>query len=301
MGHSTNDFFAAIDPVVNRNYYGLDDGDVEAQYSGIFKVGSDNEPQMSFVEYGGPSSLTLKTENAAVAAKYITQGPVKTHYTSTYAGAITISYEAAKDVKNRYGKIAQASAALGEAERVTPELLTALYLDRAFNSSFPAVADGIELCGVHILPDGVTTFQNELATPAALDETSAEDVRVALRTVLGPSGNIMPMKVASWVVPSAYEPIAMKLSQSEKTIGSANNDPSIVKGTKVTVFDYLGSSTRWFAKTNKTKNGLFWDWIEKPQFITDQQVMMLQKIYVSFFRARFGCGDWRVIYGSAAT
>src|SRR5437773_1562963 len=98
MSHSTNDFFAAIDPVVNRNYYGLEDGDVEAQYSGIFKVGSDNEPQMSFVEYGGPAALSLKTENAAVTAKYITQGPIKTHYTSTYAGAITISYEAAKDV-----------------------------------------------------------------------------------------------------------------------------------------------------------------------------------------------------------
>lgn len=299
--HSTNDFFAAIDPVVNREYYGLDESDVDAQYSKIFTVGSDNEPQMSAVEYGGPASLTLKPENSAVTSKSILQGPIKTFYTSTYAGAITISYEAAKDVKNRYGKIAQASAALGEAERITPELLTALYLDRAFNSSFPATSDGIELCGVHILPDGVTTFQNELATPAALDETSAEDVRVNLRTVLGPSGNIMPMQATGWIIPSAYVPIATKLSTSDKTIGSANNDPSIVKGTKVMVFDYLGNSTRWFAKTNKTKRGLFWDWIEKPQFITDQVVLNLQKVYVSFFRSRFGCVDWRSIYGSAAT
>lgn len=301
MAHSTNDFFAAIDPVINRNYYGLDDGEVEKQFSQIFTVGSDSEPQMSSVEYAGAVSLTLKPENSAVSAKTIQQGPVKTFYTSTYAGAITISYEAAKDVKNRYGKIAQASAALGEAERVTPELLTALYLDRAFNNSFPATADGIELCGVHVLPDGVTTFQNELPTPAALDETSAEDVRVNLRTLLGPSGNIMPANVTGWIIPSAYLPIATKLSQSEKTIGSANNDPSIVKGTKVFMFDYLGSSTRWMAKTNKTKNGLFWDWIEKPTFITDQVVLMLQKVYVTFFRARFGCVDWRTIYGSAAT
>jgi hypothetical protein len=299
--HSTNDFFAAIDPVVNRSYYGLGDNDAEKQYSRIFKVSSDDEPQRSFVEYGGPANLTLKTENAAVTAKTINQGPVKTHYTSTYAGAITISYEAAKDVKNRYGKIAQASSALGEAERITPELLTALYLDRAFNSSFPATADAIELCGVHVLPDGVTTFQNELATPAALDETAAEDVRVALRSLLLPSGNIRPTKVTSWIVPSSYEPIAMKLSQSAKTIGSANNDPSLVKGTEVKMFDYLGSSTRWFAETDRKDNGLFWDWIEKPQFITDQVVLMLQKVYVSFFRARFGCGDWRQIYGSAAT
>lgn len=301
MAHSTNDFFAAIDPVVNRYYYGLGDSEVDAQYSKIFMVDSDNEPQRSVVEYGGPTSLTLKPENSAVSAKYITQGPVKTHYTNTYAGAITISYEAAKDVKNRYGKIAQASSALGEAERITPELLTALYLDRAFNSSFAATADAVELCGVHILPDGVTTYQNELATPAALDETSAEDVRTNLRSLLGPSGNIKPTNVTGWIVPSAYLNIAAKLAQSEKTIGSANNDPSVVKGTKVFMFDYLGSSTRWFAKTNFSEKGLFWDWIEKPTFITDQVVLMLQKVYVTFFRSRFGCVDWRVIYGSAAT
>lgn len=301
MAHSTNDFFAAIDPVVNRNYYGLDDEQTDKQYSMIFKISSDDEPQMSAVEYGGPSTLSLKTENAAVTPKFIVQGPVKTYYTSLYAGAITISYEAARDVKNRYGKIAQASSALGEAERVTPELLTALFMDRAFNSSFPATADGVEMCGVHILPDGVTTYQNELATPAALDETSAEDVRVALRSLLGPSGNIRPAKVTSWIVPSAYEPLATKLSTSPKTLGSANNDPSVVKGTTVKVFDYLGSSTRWFAETNQKERGLFWHWIEKPQFLTDQVVLNLQKVYVSFFRGRYGIIDWRHIYGSAAT
>jgi hypothetical protein len=134
-----------------------------------------------------------------------------------------------------------------------------------------------------------------------MDETACEDVRVALRTLLGPSGNIKPSKAVSWIVPSALEPIAMKLSQSDKTVGTANNDPSIIKGTKVKVFDYLGSSTRWFAETEHKKNGLFWDYIEKPQFITDQVVLMLQKVYVSYFRARYGCVDWRHIYGSAAT
>jgi hypothetical protein len=46
---------------------------------------------------------------------------------------------------------------------------------------------------------------------------------------------------------------------------------------------------------------LFWHWIEKPQFITDQVVLMLQKVYVSYFRGRYGIVDWRHIYGSNAT
>lgn len=300
--HSTGDFFAAIDPVANRHYYGLDDENrPEPQYSTIFKVGSDNEPQRSWVEYAGPSRLVLKDENSAVQPQQIRQGPIKTAFTATYAGAITISIEAAKDVKNRYGKIAQASGALGSAERVTPELLCALFMDGAFSTSTWTTADGIAICGTHVLPDTVTTSANFLSSAPALDETSAEDVRVALRGTLGPDGNIKPLKTKSWIVPSAYEPLAMKLTSSAKTLGSANNDPSVVKGTQVKVFDYLSSSTRWFAETDSETEGFFWDWIEKPQFITDQVVMLLQKVYVSYFRARYGLVDWRKIFGSNAT
>jgi hypothetical protein len=303
MAGSVAQYFAAVDPVINRSFYGLEDTKTPKQFDKIFRVGSDNEPQRSFVEYAGAANLSAKTENAAVAMKQVIQGPIKTHFTTTYAGALTFSYEAVSDVKNRYAKIVQPSAGLGRATRVTPELLTALYLDRAFDSNFPATADNVELCGVHTLPGG-QTFQNELATPAALDESALEDVRVALRSVLSSEGNIMPLKIRQMVVPSAYEPIAMKLKMSDKTLGSANNDPSIVQGTGVQVFDYLGNSTRWFVQTDGTDEsnlGLFWDWIEKPNFITDQVVLMLQKVYVAFFRARFGCGDWRDIFGSAAT
>jgi len=299
MAHSSNDFFAAIDPVVNRSFYGLETK-AERQFEKIFKISSDDEPIKSAVEYGGPGSLSLKTENAAVQSKQILQGPVKTWNTATYAGAVTISYEAAKDVRNRYGRVAQAAGSLGRASRVTPELLTALLLDRAFNSAFPATADALEMCStVHQLPDGQTTG-NELATPAALDETAAEDVKTNLRTILGPDGNIMPHKVDCWIVPSALCNVAQKLSKSDLQVGSANNDPSVIKGTKVAEFDYLGSNTRWFAKTDNTR-GLFFDWIEKEQFITDQVVLMLQKVYVAFFRCRYGIVDFRGIYGSAAT
>lgn len=301
MAHSASDFFAAVDPVVNRHFYGLDDEKMEAQFSKIFKIGSDDEPVKSAVEYAGPASLSLKTENASVTQKQIRQGPIKTWNSATYAAAVTLSYEAAKDVKNRYGKIAQTAGSLGRATKVTPELLSALFLDRAFNSSYPATADGLELCSTaHLLPDGVTTVSNELATPAALDETSAEDVKINLRTMTGPDGNISALMVKNWLVPSALSVVAEKLSTSDKTIGSANNDPSVIKGTKFQVFDYLGSSTRWFAQTNAS-DGLFWDWIEKTQFVTDQVPMLMQKVYIAFFRARWGCVNFRALYGSAAT
>lgn len=302
MAHSTNDFWAAIEPVANRKFHGIGEK-TPRQFDKIFRIGSDDEPQTSYVEYGASGNLAEKTENEAVAQHTTSQGPVKTYYTRTFAGAATISHEAAKDVKNRYPKLSQAMGLLGEAAHVTPELLTALMMDRAFNSSYPATADGVEMCGTHTLPDGVTTFSNELATPAALDEASAEDVRIALRSTLGQSGNLRPLLVESWVVPSAYDVVAHKLSRTKKSVGNANNDDSLVAGTKVIVFDYLGSSTRWFAQTNAAdkENGLFWDWIEKTQFVTDQVPIMMQKVFIAYFRARYGIKDWRHIYGVAAT
>lgn len=301
---ATNMYWAAVEPITNRTFYGLDGRKVPSQYDKVFDVNSDDEPQRSFVEYAGVPTLTLKNENASIIPRNVLQGPVKTHYTLTYAAAVTFSHEAVKDTSNRYAKITKPISAMGKAADVTPEFLTGLYMDRAFNNAFPATADGIELCGAHVLPDGVTTSTNKLATPAALDETALEDVRVALRGILGPEGNIQPMNIEDMVIPSAYEPLARKLSSSAKTLGSANNDPSVVKGTGVQVFDYLGSATRWFVTTNgvsKDAPGLFWDWIEKKTFVSDQVVLMLQKVFIAYFRARFGCGDWRGIFGSAAT
>lgn len=302
MAHSSNDFWAAIEPVANRKFYGIGEK-TPRQFDKIFKVGSDDEPQTSYVEYGAGGSLALKTENAAVAQHTTSQGPVKTYYTSTFAGAATIGMEAAKDVKNRYPKLSQAMGMLGEAAHVTPELLTALMMDRAFNSSYAATADGVEMCGTHTLPDGVTTFSNELATPSALDEASAEEVRIALRSMVGQGGNLRPLTVEGWIVPSAYDVIAHKLTRTKNSVGNANNDVSLVAGTDVIVFDYLGSSTRWFAHTSAAdkENGLFWDWIEKVQFITDQVPIMLQKVFIAYFRARYGIKDWRHIFGVAAT
>lgn len=301
MAQSSTDFWAAIEPVANRSFWGLDQERTK-QFSEIFKVGSDDEPVVSWAEAAGVGNLIEKAENAPVTQRDVKIGPVKSVRAATYAIATAISMEAAKDVKNRFPRIVQAMGSMGRAVDVTPELLTALFLDRAFNSSYPVSADGKELCATdHTLPDGVTTVSNELATPAPLDETAMEDIMVALRTMTGSDGNIEPLTVKSWIVPSALDPIAWKLVNSQKSIGSANNDPSYVKGKKVITFDYLGSNTRYFCKTDVGRTGLFWDWIEKPQFITDQVPLNLQKVFVAFFRGRYGCKEFREIYGSAAS
>jgi len=303
MAQSSNDHWAAVEPVVNRKFYGISQK-IPSQFDKIAHVSSDDEPQRSAVEWGGARTLTLKAENAAVQMTTMTQGPVKFWYTQTFAGAATLSHELAKDVKNRFAKLGSAIGQLGEAAHITPELLFALFMDRAFDSNYPATADGVEMCGTHTLPGAAAgTSANELAIPSALDQASLEEVRIALRGIKGPSGNLAPRRIRKLVVPPAYDVIAEKLETTRQSVGDANNDDNVMRGTKSMVFDYLGSSTRWFALTDMMdeENGLFWDWIEKTQFITDQVPLLLQKIYVTYFRARYGIVDWRHVFGVAAT
>lgn len=303
MAQSSNDHWAAVEPVVNRKFYGLDQK-VKPQWKKIFHESNDDEPQRSSVEFGGGArTLTLKPENAAVSQTQQVQGPVKTWNTQTFAAAATLSHELVMDTRGRYAKLGQSIGQLGEATRITPELLTAILLGDAFDSAAPATADGVEMCGTHTLPGSAGTSANELATPSALDQASLEEVRIALKAIKGPSGNISPRRIKNLIVPSAYEVIAEKLRTTKQSVGDANNDNNVMHGTSAVVFDYLDSSTKWFAQTDQPdpEMGLFWDWIEKVKFITDSPALLLQKVYVAYFRARYGIVDWRHIYGVAAT
>lgn len=303
MPVSSGNNWAAVEPVINRKLYGQPDGHkVKPQWSQIFHVATDDEPQRSAFEFGGGHrTLTLKPENTPVAQGEIVQGPGKTWLTESFSAATTISEELAMDASGRYSKLVSAIGQLGEAARVFPELLTALMLDQAFDSTKPQTADGVEICGTHTLPGSAGTSSNELAVPAALDQASLEQVRIALKQTKGPSGNILPLRIRKLVVPSAYDVIAEKLRTTKQSVGDANNDDNVMHGTDSVTFDYLSSQLRWFALTDKDdpSMGLFWDWIKKVTYVTDSPALLLQKVFIAWARCRYGIVDWRHIFGVA--
>lgn len=294
---NTASLYGLIEPVT-RKYFGLELNAKKPQFSQIAEVSDVDEPIRDFVEVGGPGQLSFKAENAPILASAIKQGPIKRVQAGTWAGAIQISREAVKDVK--YKKVTAAAASLGRATRLTPEYLFGQFLDRSFDSSYPVTADGVELCSAsHLLPDQVTTVSN-IITAAALAESSLEDVMTALRTVVGPDGMLSPEEDKQLIVPAALHNLAEKLNRTQKTLGSNYNDVSVVAGTKVMTFDYLTNTTRWFVQT-RNMNGIFWDFRERPEFIRDNVALTLQAVFVAFFRAMWGCEDFRGIFGVNAT
>lgn len=298
MSLTTAQLYTMMDPVP-RKYYGLgrDGQKMKAQFSQIMEVSNTEDPIREFTEFGGPQNLELKAENAAMTVRTIQAGPVKRVQAATYAAAIQISREAAKDGK--YKAVASAAKSLGRATEKTPERLVAQFFDRSHNTAYPVTADGLPLFSAsHVNPYG-QTFSNTLSGAPALSETALEDIMTALRTTTGPDGELSPVMFEQLIVPSSLGILAEKLMMSPKTLGSNFNDPSVVKGKKHMIFDYLTNTTRWIVQTD-ADNGFYWDWRESPQFERDNVALVLQAIYVAFFRAMWGAEDPRCAYSSNA-
>lgn len=300
MALNTSQLFGLVEPVV-RKFYGLEKNKKEKIFTKIFDVSKGKEPVRHSMELAGPGQLALKTENGSVTSLSITQGTNKTWNYALYAGEVTLSWELARD--NKVREIKTVAGSMGRAMALTPEYLAAQFLDRAFNSSYPATADAKELCATDhlILGTGASTGSNELSTPAALSETALQDIYTNLRTIKGPDGMIVNVGPDKLIVPAALAHVGKKLTMNGKTLGSANNDPKVVGDDLTLVVNpYLDSATRYFVKTDYS-NGLFWEWDVESEFMEDNSPTTLQKIYVAFFRARWGADDWRGIYGSAAS
>lgn len=299
MPMNSASIYKSIEPVV-RHFWGLE-LDTEKNptiFDKIADVEETDEPVMEATEYGGTGTMTFKPENERITFDSIVQGGSKRWSAGTWATGIEISLEAAEDTK--YRAIRTSSQSLGRSARLTPEYLYAQYLDRAFNASYPATNDNLPICSAsHVVPKG-GTYSNLLANPYSLSEFALEQIYQNLAVINGPDAMITPLMPETLIVPAALGILAWKLMNTQLQVGGANNDRSFVAGKQnVVVFNYLGSNTRYFVKTN-AQDGLFWKWRVKPQFMRDNIDAVTMALYMCRFRAYWGIVDGRGIYGSNA-
>jgi len=297
MPMNSASIYKSIEPVV-RHFWGLAKSDGDSIFDKVFDTETTDEPILDAVEYGGPGTMTYKPENDRITSDQIVQGVNKRWAAQTFATAIEISLEAVEDTK--YGAIKTAAKSLGRAAQITPEYLAAQFLDRAFNTSYPAIADNLTLCNTaHLIPKG-GTYSNQLVTPYSLSEFALEQIFQNLAVLPWTDGAILPLQPKKLIVPAALGPLAWKLAATQLSVGNANNDRSFIAGKfEPVVFNFLGSNTRYFVTTD-ADDGLFWKWRVKPQFMRDNVDMLTQALFISRFRAYWGCIDGRGIYGSNA-
>lgn len=135
----------------------------------------------------------------------------------------------------------------------TKETLCANILNRAFNASYPG-GDGVSLVNSgHPISNG--TFSNVLAAPAALSQTSLEQMLINVRNAVDNSGKKIRIKPRKLIVPPALQFQAEVLLKSVLRAGTTNNDLNPVRSMGlldegVAVISRLTSTTAWWVYTD---------------------------------------------------
>ena len=193
------------------------------------------------------------------------------------------------------------SRALAQALIETKETKCANELNRAFNSAFVG-GDGVSLINAaHPIVNG--TLSNVLATPAALSQTSLEQMLINIRDAKDNNGKKIRLTPEKLVVATANLFQAEVLLKSVLRTGAANNDINPVKSmgmltSDTAVISRLTSPTAWFVKTDE-KEGLKILMRRKMEKSMEGDFESDSMRYKATERYETGWTNWRTLFGTA--
>lgn len=187
----------------------------------------------------------------------------------------------------------------------TKEIYAANVLNTATTYNSNVGGDGVALCSTAHPIDG-TTIANTPTVQVDLNEATLLNSMIAVRTNFKDVAGLKVFaRARKLVVPTALEPVAIRLTKTELRPGTADNDVNAIHTTAggipegYIVNDFLTSAYAWFLLTNI--EGLAY--MERVKFETDMQVdfvtdNLLTKAYE---RYSFSYFNWRSIFGSFPT
>ena len=183
----------------------------------------------------------------------------------------------------------------------TKETLGANILNRAFTAGYTG-GDGVTLVATNH-PIATGTFSNQLNTPAALSQTSLEQLLIQIRNAVDNNGKRIRLNPEKLVVSPSNVFQAETLLKSVLRTGTADNDINPVKSMGLLAggqanLSRLTSTTAWWIKTDAPEGLklMMRRGLEKSMegdFETDSTRFKSTERYV------FGWTDPRTVYGTA--
>jgi len=141
----------------------------------------------------------------------------------------------------------------------TKETLVAQIFNRAFNASFPG-GDGVSM-NSNAHPIAAGTFSNLLTTPAALSQTSAEQMLIQIRSAVDNNGKKIRLTPVKFIVSPSNMFQAEVIVRSVLRTGGANNDLNPIKSMGllsqgVAVLSRVTSTTAWWIQNGNVQRGV---------------------------------------------
>ena len=274
-----------------------------AEYPMLFEEKSSSRNFEEDVEQTSFGLAPIKPEGSATSYDSHQQGYTKRYVHVAYALGYIVTREELAD--NLYREVSMNRAqSLAFSMSQTRENVGANIYNRAFTAAY-AGGDGKELLATdHPALSG--TFSNELATPAALAESSIEDLCVQIMNATNSRGLKISLRPTKLIVSTANAFEAERILKSDKQNDTANNAVNALKSKgAIPTYDvnhYLSSSTPnyWFVRTN-APNGMVWMNRETVSFTKDMDFDTDNAKAKAYMRFSAGWTDPRGLYGSAAT
>ena len=192
-----------------------------------------------------------------------------------------------------------------ESFQQTKEIYGANVLNTATTYNASIGGDGKALCATDHPIDG-GTVANKPTVDVDLNESTLLNAMIAIRTNFKDQAGLKVFaRGRRLVVPPALEPTAIRLTKTELSPGTADNDVNAIMMTAgglpegYMVNDFLTSAYAWFLLTNI--DGL--SYMERVKFETDMQVDFVTDnlLVKGYERYSFGYYNFRSIYGSFPT
>jgi hypothetical protein len=187
-----------------------------------------------------------------------------------------------------------------ESFQQTKEIYGANVLNTATTYNASIGGDGKALVASDHPIDGSTV--SNIAT-VELNESTLLNAMIAVRTNFRDQAGLKVFaRARKLIVPTALEPVAIRLTKTELRPGTADNDVNAIMMTSgglpesYMVSDFLTSSSAWFLLTNI--DGL--SYMERVKFESDMQVDFVTDnlLVKGYERYSFGYYNWRSIFGS---
>ena len=197
-------------------------------------------------------------------------------------------------------QFAPSNLGLIESFQQTKEIYGANVLNTATTYNASVGGDGVALVsGSHPIDGG--TISNY--TTNELNESTLLNAMIAVRSKFKDQAGLKVFaRARKLIVPTALEPVAIRLTKTELRPGTADNDVNAIMMTSgglpesYMVSDFLTSSSAWFLLTNI--DGL--SYMQRVKFETDMQVDFVTDnlLVKGYERYSFGYYNWRSIYGA---
>lgn len=237
--------------------FGMEYKQYAPEHGEIYEAESSERSFEEETKLSGFSAAPVKNEGAAIVYDNAQEAWTARYNHETIALGFAITEEAMED--NLYDTLSRRyTKALARAMAYTKQVKAAAILNNAFTSG--TGGDGVYLCSAsHPLVNGGVN-SNLLATPADLNETSLEAAVIQIAAWTDERGLLIAAKPKKLVIPPALQFVAKRLLDTEKRVGTSDNDINALKSMGsipggYTVNHWLTDTNAWFLMTD-VPNGL---------------------------------------------